>query len=75
MEQIAVVKESEIESLKDSKVKTIIYFVSFYFLAAVLLFFRHCKNIRPCSINKYVKARYVYTGWFTYNNSNVIAGY
>ena len=47
MEQIGVVKESKIESLKDSKMKTIIYFVSFYFLAAVLLFSGIAKILDP----------------------------
>ena len=47
MEQIEVVKESKIGRLKDSKIQRIIYFVSFYFLAAVLLFSGIAKILDP----------------------------
>ncbi len=47
MEQTAVIKESKIENLRDSKVKKILYFVSFYLIAAVLLLSGIAKIIDP----------------------------
>ncbi len=47
MEQTALIKESKIESVRDSKMKKILYFVSFYLIAAVLLLSGIAKIIDP----------------------------